>query len=40
MWAAQYLSFNKPKHWMTGGLGTMGYGLPAAWAFKLPIQEV
>ncbi len=31
MWAAQYLRFDKPKHWMTsGGLGTMGYGLPAA----------
>ncbi len=31
MWAAQFLTFNKPKHWMTsGGLGTMGYGLPAA----------
>ena len=31
MWAAQYLTFDKPKHWMTsGGLGTMGYGLPAA----------
>jgi acetolactate synthase-1/2/3 large subunit len=31
MWAAQYLRFEKPNHWMTsGGLGTMGYGLPAA----------
>ena len=31
MWAAQYLTFDKPNHWMTsGGLGTMGYGLPAA----------
>ena len=31
MWAAQYLSFDKPNRWMTsGGLGTMGYGLPAA----------
>lgn len=31
MWAAQYLKFNKPNRWMTsGGLGTMGYGLPAA----------
>lgn len=31
MWAAQYLQFDKPKRWMTsGGLGTMGYGLPAA----------
>ena len=31
MWAAQFLHFDKPHHWMTsGGLGTMGYGLPAA----------
>lgn len=31
MWAAQYLGFEKPRRWMTsGGLGTMGYGLPAA----------
>ncbi|MDE0704804.1 MAG: acetolactate synthase 3 large subunit [Rhodospirillaceae bacterium] len=31
MWAAQFLPFEKPNHWMTsGGLGTMGYGLPAA----------
>ncbi|MGD9738730.1 MAG: acetolactate synthase 3 large subunit [Bauldia sp.] len=31
MWAAQYFHFEEPNHWMTsGGLGTMGYGLPAA----------
>jgi acetolactate synthase I/II/III large subunit len=31
MWAAQYLHFEEPNRWMTsGGLGTMGYGLPAA----------
>jgi acetolactate synthase-1/2/3 large subunit len=31
MWAAQFLRFEKPNHWLTsGGLGTMGYGLPAA----------
>ncbi len=31
MWAAQFLPFNKPNHLMTsGGLGTMGYGMPAA----------
>jgi acetolactate synthase-1/2/3 large subunit len=31
MWAAQHFHFEDPHHWMTsGGLGTMGYGLPAA----------
>ncbi|KCZ84371.1 acetolactate synthase large subunit, biosynthetic type [Hyphomonas adhaerens MHS-3] len=31
MWAAQFFHFDEPNHWMTsGGLGTMGYGLPAA----------
>ena len=31
MWAAQFMKFETPKHWMTsGGLGTMGYGFPAA----------
>ncbi len=31
MWAAQFIRFNEPKAWVTsGGLGTMGFGLPAA----------
>lgn len=31
MWAAQYYKFDKPNHWATsGGLGTMGFGFPAA----------
>jgi acetolactate synthase-1/2/3 large subunit len=31
MWAAQHFGFDEPNRWMTsGGLGTMGYGLPAA----------
>ncbi|MFK4819644.1 acetolactate synthase 3 large subunit [Ochrobactrum quorumnocens] len=31
MWAAQFMEFDEPNRWMTsGGLGTMGYGLPAA----------
>jgi acetolactate synthase-1/2/3 large subunit len=31
MWAAQYFGFVKPNRWLTsGGLGTMGYGMPAA----------
>ncbi|MBL8838826.1 MAG: acetolactate synthase 3 large subunit [Alphaproteobacteria bacterium] len=36
MWAAQFLKFDKPNHWMTsGGLGTMGYGLPAAMGVQI-----
>ena len=36
MWAAQFLHFNEPNRWMTsGGLGTMGYGLPAAVGVQL-----
>ena len=31
MWTAQYYGFEKPRHWInSGGLGTMGFGLPAA----------
>src|SRR5438132_9295655 len=31
MWAAQYFGFNAPRRWITsGGLGAMGFGLPAA----------
>jgi acetolactate synthase-1/2/3 large subunit len=40
MWAAQFLKFEKPNHWMTsGGLGTMGYGLPAAMGVQLAHPE-
>ncbi len=36
MWAAQFYRFEKPNRWMTsGGLGTMGYGLPAAIGVQL-----
>jgi acetolactate synthase-1/2/3 large subunit len=36
MWAAQYFGFDKPNRWMTsGGLGTMGYGLPAAMGVQI-----
>lgn len=36
MWAAQYYRFNKPRRWInSGGLGTMGFGLPSAMGVKL-----
>lgn len=43
MFAAQYYKFNKPNRWInSGGLGTMGFGLPAAMGVKLnyPDEEV
>jgi acetolactate synthase-1/2/3 large subunit len=40
MWAAQYYRFNRPRHWInSGGLGTMGFGLPAAIGVKLAFPE-
>ena len=40
MWAAQFIPFEKPMRWMTsGGLGTMGYGLPAAIGVQLAHPE-
>jgi acetolactate synthase-1/2/3 large subunit len=40
MWAAQFVKFDTPYHWMTsGGLGTMGYGLPAAMGVQLAHPE-
>jgi acetolactate synthase-1/2/3 large subunit len=36
MWAAQHFKFDRPNRWMTsGGLGTMGYGLPAAMGVQI-----
>jgi acetolactate synthase I/II/III large subunit len=36
MWAAQYFSFREPRQWInSGGLGTMGFGLPAAMGAKV-----
>ena len=40
MWAAQHFGFEEPNRWMTsGGLGTMGYGLPAAVGVQLAHPE-
>jgi acetolactate synthase-1/2/3 large subunit len=40
MWAAQHFRFEQPNHWMTsGGLGTMGYGLPAAMGVQIAHPE-
>ena len=36
MWTAQYYKFEKPRRWInSGGLGTMGFGLPAQWAYQM-----
>ncbi len=43
MWAAQYYPFDEPRRWInSGGLGTMGFGLPAAMGAKLadPASDV
>jgi len=40
MWAAQYYKFDKPRRWInSGGLGTMGFGLPAAMGVKLAFRD-
>jgi acetolactate synthase-1/2/3 large subunit len=40
MFAAQYYRFNKPRRWInSGGLGTMGFGLPAAMGAKLAFPD-
>ena len=40
MWAAQFYKFNEPNRWMTsGGLGTMGYGFPAALGVQVAHPE-
>ena len=40
MWAAQYYPFTKPRRWInSGGLGTMGFGLPAAIGVKLAFPD-
>ncbi len=40
MWAAQFYGFEEPNRWMTsGGLGTMGYGLPAAMGVQVAFPD-
>ncbi len=40
MWAAQFYKFDKPRRWInSGGLGTMGFGLPSAMGVKLAFPE-
>jgi acetolactate synthase-1/2/3 large subunit len=40
MWAAQYYGFDKPRRWInSGGLGTMGFGLPAAIGAKIACPD-
>ena len=40
MWAAQFMAFNEPNRWMTsGGLGTMGYGVPASIGVQIAHPE-
>lgn len=40
MWAAQHFGFDQPNHWLTsGGLGTMGYGLPASVGVQIAHPE-
>ena len=41
MWAAQYYHFDEPRRWInSGGLGTMGFGLPAAMGAKLAMPDM
>jgi acetolactate synthase I/II/III large subunit len=40
MWAAQFYKFDKPRRWInSGGLGTMGFGIPAAMGVKLAFPD-
>lgn len=41
MWASQFLNFQQPRRWLTsGGLGTMGYGIPAAMGAKVGCPDM
>ena len=40
MWAAQFINYEKPRHWLnSGGLGTMGYAVPAAMGAKVACPD-
>ena len=40
MWAAQHYTFDRPRRWVTsGGLGTMGFGLPAALGAQVALPD-
>ena len=40
MWAAQYYGFTRPRQWInSGGLGTMGFGLPSALGAKVALPR-
>jgi acetolactate synthase-1/2/3 large subunit len=40
MWAAQFISHERPRHWLnSGGLGTMGYAVPAAMGAKVGVPD-
>ena len=40
MWAAQHYLFDRPRRWITsGGLGTMGFGLPAALGAQVALPD-
>src|SRR4051794_34440617 len=40
MWCAQYFDFNRPRQWInSGGLGTMGFGLPSAMGAKVGVPD-
>ena len=40
MWAAQFIEHEKPRHWLnSGGLGTMGYAVPAAMGAKVGVPD-
>ncbi len=41
MWASQFVKYEKPRSWLnSGGLGTMGYAVPAQWAQKLELPTL